>query len=209
MFVSCANNSNSINNESKDDSAKIEKSNQTDLKQDSQIIQYTTTVKSNQDENAVFTDTTKENEKVKQVNIEKLGISFTIPKTFVQVGKVVEAKDLQGNVRNTQIIYKDSVLSAEITIKMHNPPFAEKLYNTFKNAKNAEDVKISGLSGYEKTMVFDMNGRGQKLDVPEKVVSYFLLNNGKGYEIILQVPENNFDKAEKELNVIINSLTIK
>ncbi len=205
MLVSCSNNSNSDSKELKSDSAKIESKNQAELKQNNSSVQDTTTIQISDQEKKDTIANIKEN----QVSIEKLGISFSLPKSFTQVGKVIEAKDLQGNVRNTQVIYKDSVLNAEITIKMHNPPFAEKLYETFKNAKNAEEVKIAGLSGSKKTMVFDMNGKGQKLDVPEKIVSYFLLDNGKGYEIILQVPENNYDKAEKELNIIVNSLNIK
>ena len=121
------------------------------------------------------------------------GYKITVPGAMIKVGKETQAFGIDGKARNAELRLKDTLSGTMLIIKNIYQPFGNEIFNSKATKKNP--VEFNNYKMIADTMVFDVNGKGQKLPVAQKVVDILLKSeDGKVYEFKLKTTQENFDK---------------
>jgi len=168
-----------------------------------------TVVSSDKEQGENISNSQNNNDSDKPVNkkVEELGISFTLPSSYIQRDSVIIAKNLKGQILKKEVVFDDTLTSATINIAVHYMPFSKNLFESYKGNKSAVQTEINGLKGYKLVMEISTDGRGNRLDTPYKVETVYLMkDNGEGLSFVLRTKADNFDREEKIFKDIIQSV---
>ncbi|RLD46685.1 MAG: hypothetical protein DRI94_14545 [Bacteroidetes bacterium] len=154
-------------------------------------------------------------ELTKYIN-QEIGISFEYPSYWHK--SEFKSVDLKGNVNSVEIRLNDSILHSSLSVKFHPNPSGEKLYRynlsryelskgNFKSDK--KEISIDDNKGIFGISLRETDGKGHKLDPPEKLTVIYLLCEDLNGEIELNFRNNsNNQKSTDDFNEILKNFKI-
>ncbi len=132
------------------------------------------------------------------------GYKIIVPPTMVKLGKETQAFGIDGKAMNAEIRLKDTVSGSMLIVKNIYPPYGNDIFKS--KAANIKPVKFKEYEMLADTATFDINGRGQKMETPQKVLDVLLKSkDNKVYELKLKSDINNFDKDLEWFNNTLNN----
>jgi len=155
------------------------------------------------------------NKLTKYIN-QEIGISFEYPPYWHK--NEFKSVDLKGNVNSVEIRLNDSILHSSLSVKFHPNPSGEKLYRynlsqyelskgNFKSDK--KELFIDGNKGIFGTSLREADGKGHKLDPPEKLTVICMFCESLKGEIELNFRNNsNNQKSTDDFNEILKKFKI-
>ena len=155
------------------------------------------------------------NELTKYIN-QEIGISFEYPPYWHK--NELKSVDLKGNVNFVEIRLNDSILHSSLSVKFHPNPSGEKLYRynlsryelskgNFKSDK--KEILIDGNKGIFGISLREADGKGHKLDPPEKLTVICMFCESLNGEIELNFRNHsNNQKSTDDFNKILKNFKI-
>lgn len=131
-------------------------------------------------------------------------LQFTYPGSYKR-DQVVSAVGLNGEIKSTELMMKDSLSSNQIKIKYYPANQALKIYNKLKTLEGYEIVSTDfSETTLEKNEIILRDGKGNELPNPTTVKSFYFLSEDKSrlYEIQFRAEENNHEFIDKTLQSI-------
>ena len=126
---------------------------------------------------------------------EQYGFSFRYPPEFSQQGKVSEVADLGGTLKAIEINFFDKRSNSELLVTYHFAPAGSGLFqyalNEYGSNKTAYEngsgeLKIDGNNAIETITRIAVNGKGNPIDPPLRLVVVDVEDNEKTGEIQIQ-----------------------
>ncbi len=155
------------------------------------------------------------NELTKYIN-QELGISFEYPPYWQK--NEFKSVDLKGNVNSVEVRLNDSILHSSFSVKFHPNPSGEKLYRynlsqyelskgNFKSDK--KEILIDGNKGIFGISLKETDGKGHKLDPPEKLTVIYMFGENLNGEIEINFRNNsNNQKSTDIFNDILKNFKL-
>jgi len=156
------------------------------------------------------------NKKLTKYINQEIGFSFGYPSYWHK--SEFKSVDLKGNVNSVEIRLNDSILHSSLSVKFHPNPSGEKLYRynlsryelskgNFKSDK--KEILIDGNKGIFGISLRETDGKGHKLNPPEKLTVIYLLCESLNGEIELNFRNNgNNQKSTDDFNEILKNFKI-
>jgi len=143
----------------------------------------------------------------KKIRDTLLGMELALPAGWQQNGETVRAFGRNGELLNTEALYRDSTGRYELDVKTHPAPNGEKIWAFYRKqfdarkgpfSKKAEVWQQNGkeiLYGVSERLY---DGKGHPLNPPAKVYTavWYDADQGKEYEIFLRVTRPGEGDAE-------------
>ena len=145
-------------------------------------------------------DTNKLNFKV----IESItGYKILVPNSMLILGKETQTIGRDGKIINKELRLKDTLSGTILIVKKIYPPYGNKIFDN--KALTTKPIKHKNYWIITDTLTLEINGRGEKLENPQKILDIILKSNKKTiYQLQLKSTKNNFDKDLKWFNKSLN-----
>ncbi len=113
----------------------------------------------------------------------KYGFSFQYPSSWDQNGDLVEVQDLQGNITNVEIYFKDTKSSSNLLVAYRLAPRGAQAYQYLVSDYNAsqgsyktnkKQILVAGITALEANTTTTIDGRGNAISPIRKVIVDFL-----------------------------------
>lgn len=149
----------------------------------------------------------------------RLGFTFQYPNTWSNLPEEVEVVDLYGNITAVEINFSDTIFKTSFLIGYHFAPNGAELFkyliSQFESANGlykdgGKMIEVSGCEALEAFTTIDMNGKGNVLDPPFRLIVVDFLDKSKTGEIQLQfrVPLPNDDKEVAKFRRLLSSFKL-
>lgn len=112
----------------------------------------------------------------------KYGFSFQYPSSWGQNGDLVEVQDLQGNITNVEINFKDAVTNSHLLIS-YNRTKGDIIYQSLVSdynslqgwyPENGKKISVAGANALRSDLISDKNGKGYIIQPLRKIIVDFL-----------------------------------
>ncbi len=156
------------------------------------------------------------NQELTKYTNPEIGIAFEYPPYWHK--NEFKSVDLKGKVNSVEVRLNDSILHSSFSVKFHPNPSGEKLYRynlsqfelskgNFKSDK--KEILIDGNEGIFGISLREADGKGHKLNPPEKLTVIYLLCESLNGEIELNFRNNgNNQKSTDDFNEILKNFKI-